>query len=164
MATNNISFWQLLEKNKISIPIIQRDYAQGREEESEKREKFLESIVKHLEKHEKLHLDFVYGRVKDGIFYPIDGQQRLTTLFLIHWYFSIKEKDKIDVETKSKLARFVYDTRISSREFCKSIVEEDIKIPDSLGNNKFIDYLKKQFWFRSSWNSDPTIQDRKSVV
>jgi hypothetical protein len=158
MATNNISFWQLLEKNKISIPIIQRDYAQGREEESEKREKFLESIVKHLEKHEKLHLDFVYGRVKDGIFYPIDGQQRLTTLFLIHWYFSIKEKDKIDVETKSKLARFVYDTRISSREFCKSIVEEDIKIPDSLGNNKFIDYLKKQFWFRSSWNSDPTIQ------
>ena len=83
MATSNISFWQLLETNKISIPIIQRDYAQGRKEESEKRERFLESILKHISKQEKLHLDFVYGRVKNNIFYPIDGQQRLTTLVLL---------------------------------------------------------------------------------
>lgn len=156
MATSNISFWQLLETNKISIPIIQRDYAQGRKEESEKRERFLESILKHISKQEKLHLDFVYGRVKNNIFYPIDGQQRLTTLFLIHWYFAIKEN--IDTDKKTKLMRFVYDTRISSREFCKSIVEKDIKIPDESGDNQVMEYIKKQYWFRSSWHSDPTIK------
>ncbi|GAT62889.1 DUF262 domain-containing protein [Paludibacter jiangxiensis] len=155
MATSNISFWQLLEENKISIPIIQRDYAQGRKEESEKRERFLESILKHISKQEKLHLDFVYGRVKNNVFYPIDGQQRLTTLFLIHWYFAIKEN--IDTDKKSKLIRFVYDTRISSREFCKSIVEEEIKIPTESGDNQFVNYIKKRYWFRSSWYSDPTI-------
>lgn len=155
MATSNISFWQLLEENKISIPIIQRDYAQGRKEESEKRERFLESILNHISKQEKLHLDFVYGRVKNDVFYPIDGQQRLTTLFLIHWYFAIKEN--IDNEKKSKLIRFVYDTRISSREFCKSIVKEEIKIPTESGDDQFVNYIKKQYWFRSSWHSDPTI-------
>jgi uncharacterized protein with ParB-like and HNH nuclease domain len=155
METTNTSFWQLIERNKICIPIIQRDYAQGRIEESEKRERFLASIAKHIENQEKLHLDFVYGRVKNGIFYPIDGQQRLTTLFLIHWYFAIKEE--VEVEKISKLKRFVYDTRISSREFCKSIVEEHVKIPDLSGGNQFIDYIKNQFWFRQSWSSDPTI-------
>lgn len=155
MATNNVSFWQLLEKNRISIPIIQRDYAQGRKEESEKRERFLEAIANHIKNREKLHLDFVYGRVKNDIFYPIDGQQRLTTLFLLHWYFAVKEK--IDIEQKSRLERFVYDTRISSREFCKSIVVEDIKIPLESGDNKFLEYIKKQYWFHSSWYSDPTI-------
>ncbi|NLP59334.1 DUF262 domain-containing protein [Lutibacter sp. B1] len=155
MATSNISFWQLLEENKISIPIIQRDYAQGRKEESEKRERFLESILKHIAKQGNLHLDFVYGRVKNDVFYPIDGQQRLTTLFLIHWYFAIKEN--IDADKKLKLIRFAYDTRISSREFCKSIVEEEIKIPNESGDDQFVNYIKKQYWFRSSWHSDPTI-------
>jgi hypothetical protein len=28
--TEEISFWELLQKTKIEIPIIQRDYAQGR--------------------------------------------------------------------------------------------------------------------------------------
>lgn len=155
MATINISFWQLLEEYKISIPIIQRDYAQGRKEESEKRERFLDSILKHITKQEKLHLDFVYGRVKNDVFYPIDGQQRLTTLFLIHWYFAIKEN--VDNEKKSKLIRFVYDTRISSREFCESIVKEEVNIPNQAGEDQFINYIKTQYWFRSSWNSDPTI-------
>ena len=30
MATNKITFWQLLQNNSIEIPIVQRDYAQGR--------------------------------------------------------------------------------------------------------------------------------------
>lgn len=156
MATSNISFWQLLEKNKICIPTIQRDYAQGREEEAEKRERFLASIARHINTKEKLHLDFVYGRVKNDVFYPIDGQQRLTTLFLIHWYFAIKEK--IENPKKKKLIRFVYDTRISSREFCKSIVEEEIMIPGQTGDKEFINCIKNQYWFRSSWYYDPTIK------
>lgn len=156
MATNNTTFWNLINSYKISIPIIQRDYAQGREEESEKREKFLNAILKHLNNNEKLHLDFVYGRVKDNTFIPIDGQQRLTTLFLLHWYFALKEK--IEVEVKSKLSQFVYDTRISSREFCKCLINEIIDIPANTGDNIFITEIKNKPWYRDKWDADPTVK------
>ena len=38
------SFWQLLNNCKIVIPIIQRDYAQGRKGKEHIREKFLTQI------------------------------------------------------------------------------------------------------------------------
>lgn len=156
MATNNITFWNLINSYKISIPIIQRDYAQGREEESEKREKFLNAILKHLNNNEKLHLDFVYGRVKDNTFIPIDGQQRLTTLFLLHWYFALKEK--IEIGVKAKLRQFVYDTRISSREFCQCLINEIIEIPAKTGDNIFITEIKNKNWYRDKWDGDPTVK------
>ena len=162
MATNNMTFWKLIESNKISIPIIQRDYAQGREEENEKREKFLNSILNHLENQEKLHLDFVYGREKENVFYPIDGQQRLTTLFLLHWYFALK--DNVDINKKEKLSKFVYDTRISSREFCQSLIVEDIKIPVSTNDDFFIKYIKNKPWYRVIWDTDPTIKSMLVMI
>lgn len=36
-----ISFWNLIKRHKIVIPIIQRDYAQGRESEGALRKRFL---------------------------------------------------------------------------------------------------------------------------
>lgn len=156
MATNNTIFWDLIESTKISIPMIQRDYAQGREEEGEKREKFLNTIFKHLSDKNELHLDFVYGRKKENIFYPIDGQQRLTTLFLLHWYFVLKET--IDIESKSRLSKFVYDTRISSREFCRSLISEVIEIPKTTDDDSFIKSIKNKHWYRAIWDTDPTIK------
>lgn len=43
MSMNNdkVSFWKLLNDKKIVIPIIQRDYAQGREGREFLRERFL---------------------------------------------------------------------------------------------------------------------------
>lgn len=152
-VNNTYTFWSLINKNKINIPIIQRDYAQGRINEEEKRNRFLTNIKEHIENNRKLHLDFVYGKEANGFFYPIDGQQRLTTLFLIHWYFSLKEQKKCPKE----LLRFEYDTRISSREFCKAIVTNEIVLPTTLGDNSFINSLKNKNWFVSSWETDPTI-------
>lgn len=148
------SFWSLIKDQKINIPIIQRDYAQGRLNEQEKRERFLNTIKNHLVDNKKLHLDFVYGKIDNGFFYPIDGQQRLTTLFLIHWYFALKEKESCP----SELLRFEYDTRISSREFCKALITNEIVIPMRVGEDFFIKYLKNKSWFVSNWETDPTIQ------
>lgn len=39
-TAEKISFWNLLQSNKIEIPIIQRDYAQGRLEQEKIRERF----------------------------------------------------------------------------------------------------------------------------
>ena len=128
MEAKNTTFWSLIKESKINIPIIQRDYAQGRIDEKERRNKFLNVIFEHLNTNIALHLDFVYGRLdrSTNTFFPIDGQQRLTTLFLIYWYFSIKEAKN---EEKCAFKNFTYDTRISTREFCKALIENEIIIP-----------------------------------
>jgi hypothetical protein len=167
METSNKSFWELISDFTINIPIIQRDYAQGRVEEKEKRDKFLDAIFRHLTKYEKLDLDFVYGRINKKVFYPIDGQQRLTTLFLLHWYAFIKDasiKGKIDESEKSNLTKFVYDTRISSREFCKALIIEKIEIPSISKDDNFIAEIKNNHWYRSAWEKDPTIKAMLTMI
>jgi len=109
-----------------------------------------------------LHLEFIYGRVdkQDGkfVFSPIDGQQRLTTLYLLHWYIGLKEKIK---EKKPysfmKLKNFIYHTRISSKDFCRALIEENIDLPGS-AEESIKDIITKSYWFRDSWNNDPTIK------
>jgi len=164
------SFWQLINLYKIEIPIIQRDYAQGRENTKAKyiREKIISSIFETLFDAKKpLSFDFVYGRVADGVFIPIDGQQRLTTLWLLHLYL-LKicidhHKDACGIEcpnfNSDILSRFTYRTRQSSREFCKALVEKNI-IPLSesgSGETPIEDYIKDQLWFWPDWKADPTV-------
>lgn len=162
MESNNKTFWELITSYKINIPIIQRDYAQGRREEFEKRNRFLHSLFDALTQNKILDLDFVYGRIDDKVFFPIDGQQRLTTLFLLHWYLSLREN--IENITRQCLSKFVYDTRISSREFCKCLISEKIQLPLVIGNNELVDQIKDKHWFRKSWESDPTIDAMLTMI
>ncbi len=160
MATMNRTFWELIREYTINIPIIQRDYAQGRDEEKTKRDKFLTVIYNHFIQKDPsdppLDLIFVYGRILNKIFFPIDGQQRLTTLFLLHWYISIKER--VNENERKELVKFIYDTRISSREFCKAIIENTIVIPAEAIDQNFLADIQNNYWFRKSWEKDPTIK------
>ena len=85
-----LSFYQLISKYRIEIPIIQRDYAQGRDnaKSADIRKSIISRFVKAVQDKdsEPLFLDFVYGRIEGNTFIPFDGQQRLTTLFLFHKY------------------------------------------------------------------------------
>ena len=147
-----ISFWELLTKYEVVIPIIQRDYAQGRRGKEHIREKFLTQIKNALDNsNQSGELDFVYGTAKDGRFYPLDGQQRLTTLWLLHWFIASKAGKLQDA--KETLKKFSYETRTSSREFCKKLCEFDIS-----NVTKVADAIQKQTWFYAVWKQDPTIQ------
>jgi hypothetical protein len=65
ILTKEIIFEEFKYKfDGIEIPMIQRDYAHGREGEAEIRKKFLKSIFNSLENSEELELDFVYGANK----------------------------------------------------------------------------------------------------
>ena len=81
---------------RVEIPLIQRDYAQGRTDPatSQIRSAFLEVLHAALSANEpqEIGLDFVYGDVEtdSGTLRPLDGQQRLTTLFLLHWYIAYR--------------------------------------------------------------------------
>src|SRR5574344_98236 len=122
----NITFLDLIEQYSICIPKIQRDYAQGREDRktTEIRESFLEEMIETLTAKENspLVLDFVYGSTDNkNVFTPLDGQQRLTTLFLLHWYLLPTDKTQL-LKNEIGIPRFTYETRISSKDFCKQLV------------------------------------------
>lgn len=100
MSTMNhqYNYRQLLDRHShIRIPMIQRDYAQGRPSAAQVREEFLAAIKEKLrlpagDPSLPMNLDFIYGSVvrsdDQSLFVPLDGQQRLTTLFLLHWYLA----------------------------------------------------------------------------
>ena len=147
----NYTLKELLNKYSVVIPQLQRDYAQGRDEAKELRERFLSQILHVLRGEGRLNLDFVYGYDKalspnhHPIFYPLDGQQRLTTLWLLHWYLLPSESE---AEEREWLLRFSYRTRSSSTRFCQLLVEHaavDVAA------------IKDQPWYRQSYNADATI-------
>ena len=159
MATNQyITFWQFLQGQKIEIPIIQRDYAQGRFGNEKLREKFLKDLKDALNRkepytNEKLKLDFVYGSVENSRINPLDGQQRLTTLWLLHWYVAYKA---VEIQNEKEVfKKFTYETRVSSREFCEKLSE--FTDPQPPGKD-IVDHITNQTWFRSMWKQDPTVK------
>lgn len=151
-----ISFWELIEKTQVVIPIIQRDYAQGRTDPKSTaiRDRFLKDIKDALINNEtELKLDFIYGQVShDGVFEPLDGQQRLTTLFLLHWYLAVK--DGLTDECQ-KLSNFSYHTRESARLFCERLVQWPYD--PSADNRTPSEQIKDQTWFVHAWLQDPTV-------
>ena len=156
----------------IKIPMIQRDYAQGREntKATEIRKIFLDSIKDGIEGviyHGKdpLELDFIYGYIETDFFVPLDGQQRLTTLFLIHWYFAFKE-NKLK-EYTLPFTKFTYQTRQSSEEFLKKLAldidgDDHHKVFES-GSN-FSEIIKDKYWYFISWDHDLTIQSMLTML
>ena len=99
-------FLEFLEKYSIEIPIIQRDYAQGRLGKENLRKNFLNDLKEALDKpNNKMKLDFVYGSIENGKLYPLDGQQRLTTLWLLHWYIALRQEIK---RRNSKIISKIY--------------------------------------------------------
>lgn len=126
-TSEKLTFCELIRKHKIEIPIIQRDYAQGRDGKEELRASFLSALFDAVNDNKKLELDFVYGSIKNEgeVLQPLDGQQRLTTLFLLHWFVASKES-KLDDELKSLLTKFTYETRASSREFCNDLINKGV--------------------------------------
>lgn len=157
MSKNNdkVSFWKLLSEKKIIIPIIQRDYAQGREGKEFLRERFLGQLFDALKDNANpLVLDFVYGSVENNTLYPLDGQQRLTTLWLLHWYLALCAETLS--EDKKVLEKFSYETRISSRTFCQKLCGITSYQPQKHGN--IATFIRNQTWFYSAYEQDPTIQ------
>jgi hypothetical protein len=152
-TSEKLTFRELIDKHKIEIPIIQRDYAQGREGKADIRTNFLNALLE-IVNDKKLELDFVYGSVKDKVLQPLDGQQRLTTLFLLHWFVAIKE-NKLDDELKNLLTKFTYETRTSSREFCIDLINKGIIYNDEKNISELI---IDSSWFFLSWKKDPTIK------
>ena len=173
MATENKkyekhSFKSFLEQYHVIIPMVQRDYAQGRKTDDVKRvrDRFLNAIKSYLvkadEEDEVMKMDFIYGekeqvwstkvanKLEKIIITPLDGQQRLTTLYLLHWYAA--KKCGVEEEEHAFLHHFTYDIRPSSRDFCTHLMQYS---PD--WSLTLREQLTDQNWFMGEWHNDPTI-------
>ena len=157
MADNSINtFKQLAESNQITIPIIQRDYVQGADANAAKRDRFIIVLLNAIRDKKDRHLDFIYGGGDENDanrFLPLDGQQRLTTLFLLRWVLNLR-CGRVD-SLSSKGQFFSYQTRRSTELFCQKLIEEKISYPESGTISR---YIKEEMnWFMDAWKNDKTI-------
>lgn len=160
MKSQTLTFRELIEKQgRISIPMLQRDYAQGRKSAEGVREPFVDALFTALEDNaDPISLDFVYGSTVDGSFSPLDGQQRLTTLFLLHWYLAVCDRRCGDwkgwmTEDGTSNSMFTYEVRPSSRDFFNKLT---LYSPETFAESPSVQ-IKDQVWFLSTWLNDPTI-------
>ncbi len=154
---NNI--FALLSRYRVVIPGIQRHYVQGannRKAESI-RQQFVKEIIDTISDSKSLNLHFIYGPVNtDGedSFVPVDGQQRLTTLWLIARYAA----EHCEPVTRNKilelLSRFSYEDRINASRFCHALTLSESHW--CLDNDPIVDILK-QCWFLDYWKEDETV-------
>ncbi len=139
---------------KIIIPKIQRSYAQGRKEEVQVREGILQELFSTLKEGKDIELNFIYGSLKEnGNYELLDGQQRITTLFLLHLYVYLQEKGALPSWFKNCLT---YETRNSSRDFIEELCELD-----KLTGEEYMlpsDYIKNQKWYSNAFHLDPSIE------
>ena len=154
----------LLNKDGIVIPIIQRDYVQGNDLESERRNEFLDSLFKTLLiDSEKQNLDFIYGRSQKGLgFLPLDGQQRLTTLYLLSWF--IHQVNGSFSNHKDKMQKFSYKTRNSSERFCTLISNLPKDFIIDFEQEKISKQISNLADYDVSWNDDPTIKSMLQML
>lgn len=151
----NYTFYELIKNYKVIIPIIQRDYAQGRINNQEICKNFLNTIKESIINKKAINLDFVYGNINNDIFQPLDGQQRLTTLFLLHWYSFMKEKS-YSAEIRRSFKNFSYETRLSSRRYCEALVEHTVSFDSETASISKL--ILDSEWFFISWKQDATIR------
>lgn len=156
------SFWELINQYKITIPIIQRDYVQGRKNKDVAivRHDFLKVLFHSLKTEEPVELDFIYGTVDQANhFAPLDGQQRLTTLFLLYWYIALKE-GKLD-NNKETFKKFTYETRMSSKLFCQMLVSlTELDLSEACLSTQ----IQNESSFYYEWVNDQTILSMLEMI
>ena len=161
-----LTFNQMFGKFETAqIPVIQRDYAQGRKGVTEVRRQFLAALRASLTEKspsQPLNLDFIYGSFEEDDrknFSVLDGQQRLTTLFLLHWYLAAKES-ALEAFRSAFVAegnaRFTYKTRTSASEFFDALAMAEDVNPNNL-STRLSDSIVDKSWFMLYWKADPTV-------
>lgn len=154
---NNL--FSLLAKYRVIIPGIQRHYVQGTDDvhAKEVREIFISDIFKHIEDKEELCLDFIYGPIDtegNDSFIPVDGQQRLTTLWLMARFFAEYVEDESRKSILKLLGRFSYEGRIHATRFCNELVNEK----NGYGTEKRpSEAIAASEWFNPYWKHGITI-------
>lgn len=156
------NFQGLVNNKRIIIPIIQRDYAQGRNDPKaiSVRMRLIDEWIDILQDlNLRMDFNYIYGNEAGDTFFPVDGQQRLTSLFLLHWYLAMAT-NHTDVIGQWQ---FDYKTRNSASEFFAFLrnAEKAKTLFAILYSNKSEEdkqeSIRNENWFKTKWENDPTV-------
>lgn len=168
LTINNLFNNENFKIKSIVIPEIQRDYVQGLEEYSYKLNNFLDVLFNALssknskdmcskDSKDMCSLDFIYGNIDtNGVFEPIDGQQRITTLALLYYYIEVIINKNYDNNIFKHIS---YKTKKTATDFCTLLNDKDFI--DYLSNNKNMDInnaIKDYYKYYDIYNYDLTIE------
>lgn len=161
----------LLSQNNFIIPEIQREYVWGSNEKVIT--KFLKELKSKIgngclhcflpEGDTRINIGFLYSykpdyvKVQNDRFLDenlIDGQQRFTTLFLLTFYFALKENRKNDflslIRYDDSSMSFDFKVRDLTKRFLLEFVEKTNTIEE-------IQVVEKQTWFLKDYKDDLSI-------
>lgn len=146
-SNRQYTFSELISKCGIKMPMVQRAYVQGRKSAAEIREHFVGSLLSAVtKKQDPLMLYFVYGKIDErACFIPLDGQQRLTTLFLLHWYFRALPQG---------VKGFAYEARRMAQEFVAWLISVAFEVRS---NESPREWMLKRNDFIPAWESDDSV-------
>lgn len=148
--------------SQVVIPKIQRPYAQGRLDGvcTYVRNTLLNEMFANFKTDEVFDFNFIYGIVRPSndeyVMELLDGQQRMTTLFLVYWYIAnreLTESDSADKEVRDALNRFVYETRSTSTVFCHKLATYRIDLSEEAPSK----VIRQAKWYFKSFDRDSTI-------
>lgn len=154
------------ENDKIIIPDLQRDYCWGnpfsKDSETSLVDSFLDSILK-LDQEKDITMGLIYGyynELQPNRLQLCDGQQRLTTLFLIlgviNRYSNNKYREILisdfELEEDDKEPHLLYAIRENSIYFLSDLTTNYFMNP-----NVHLEQIEKQNWFLNSYKQDPTV-------
>ena len=186
MTMNNIKFESGKEytladifsgKNKIIIPDLQRDYCWGNnvfndigEKSGELVSGFLDNLLSVFQekKDDKLTLGLIYGYENPRFHIQLcDGQQRITTLFLLLGMLNRKTKGKFqnylipefEFKQDDKEPYLQYAIRESTLYFLSDLTCEFF-----LNSKISIEDIEKQDWYFSEYNLDPSILSMLTAI
>ena len=152
-----MNFIESFNNKTILIPLLQRDYVQGGREDVIV--PFLDSLLK-----PKQDLNYIYGYEENGCFVPVDGQQRLITLWLLYLYLYARKQSK---------SKFKVSIKFVSREYAEDFCEKLSEHLDNLLGKEFVtkDNIKSldkeiinQPWFIHSWLSNMSVRNMLATL
>ena len=145
------------------IPEIQREYVWGSNKEV--LTKFLSELNISLQNSKNTNIGFLYSydtrnkedcETRIGEHFIIDGQQRLTTIVLLAFYYAVKESKINDFKTRIKaenpLMHFSYRVRPLTEQFLQNLFADKTITIDILRD------LRNAKWYVSDYENDKTIE------
>ena len=92
---------------------------------------------------------------------PLDGQQRLTALFLIHWFINSNLEKNECYKNLQQLKRFRYKTRKSTELFIEMLCDETVSF--NFTKNLYEEIVNHER-FSTTWKDDPTVKSMLVVI
>lgn len=136
-SPESINVKDIFNTSEYEVPIYQRNYAWGKDE--------IEQLIKDIyecKDNQSYYLgNLIVNRIETGTYEVIDGQQRLTTLFLLLSYLNLVTKNSLRFEAREKSNRTL--------DAIRNIKNKDEEFAtDVLYSNEIIkgySYIKKYF-------------------